>query len=574
MEQVNVRELVDRLSSPQDGLRKKAAFGLQSHIGDPSFADVFIAEGGLVRLRLLVLESNGNTLAYSLTSFSKLLEVDKGWDYVNQELVERVVELVVTHPLVNILRGAMSILVAIVSHSQHGSSSEHIASPLGTFGFRALKPALAVYPEFLEMLVSRLSSADHALCANALQLINSLMRDAMTDESDLEWPKFIRRLQDLGVIKAILMQSSALQDLAHPLLEFQALTKVLLRKWRDVPVDQEKPEHRRALKGLHLASNPEKHDKTDTAPDGGKKSRHNPEKWRRLGFDTESPASEFDDVGFLGMMDLTDYVRRHEDGYQKLLLEQATRPSEQRCPIAKASLAVTLILYDHFEVDKSDVEDAKSYLVLESRSSLEHAFRPLLLQWSRLHTAGLQAFLRLWKSTGAQIDDFEKVEDLVRILIDHVLGQAGRTKDVREVEDELSEVDHSRLRALQMELLEQAYEHAWGHHLRQVREELKHEAFQFVREQRIRCLLRGHWFPRSMEYKSDRGGPVTKQDLKRPSASSWRYMRLSHNRRYLHYADFDTKGEDEPGLEVLHEKCIYPIYLYSFAPYSFLPGEV
>ncbi len=127
---------------------------------------------------------------------------------------------------------------------------------------------------------------------------------------------------------------------------------------------------------------------------------------------------------------------------------------------------MTLILYDHFEVDKSDVEDAKSYLVLESRSSLEHAFRPLLLQWSRLHTASLQAFFRLWNSTGAQIDDFEKVEDLVRILVDHVLGRAPRTKDVREVEDELGEVDHGKLRELQMGLLEQAYEHAWGHHLR------------------------------------------------------------------------------------------------------------
>lgn len=231
------------------------------------------------------------------------------------------VELIVTHPLVNILRGAMSILVAIVSHSSHGSNVERPPES-GPFGFRALKPALAKHPQFLEMLVSRLSSADHALCANALQLINSLMRDAMMDDSDAEWPKFIRRLQDLGVIKAVylLMQSSALQDLAHPLLEFQALTKVLLRKWRDVPVDQEKPEHRRALKGLHLASNPERLDKSETPVTAdGKKSRvHNPEKWRRLGFDTESPASEFDDVGFLGVMDVTDFVRRHEDGYQKV----------------------------------------------------------------------------------------------------------------------------------------------------------------------------------------------------------------------------------------------------------------
>lgn len=127
---------------------------------------------------------------------------------------------------------------------------------------------------------------------------------------------------------------------------------------------------------------------------------------------------------------------------------------------------MTLILYDHFEVDKSDIEDAKSYLALDSRANFDHVFRPLLLQWSRLHTAGLQAFFRLWKSTGAQIDDFEKVEDLVRILIEHVVGQASHTKDIRRVEEELSEVDHLRLRELQMELLERTYENAWGHHLR------------------------------------------------------------------------------------------------------------
>jgi engulfment and cell motility protein 1 len=115
------------------------------------------------------------------------------------------------------------------------------------------------------------------------------------------------------------MQSSALQDLAHPILEFQALTKVLLRKWRDVRVDLERPEHRRALKGLHLASNPERPESKDKEEDARRSRRHNPEKWRRLGFESESPAWEFGDTGFLGMMDLTDYVRKHEDGFQKVL---------------------------------------------------------------------------------------------------------------------------------------------------------------------------------------------------------------------------------------------------------------
>lgn len=110
------------------------------------------------------------------------------------------VELIVTHPLVNILRGAMSILVSIVSHP-HMSSTR--GSYTGPFGFRALKPAIGAHPQFLEMLVSRLSSADHALCANSLQLINSLMRDAITNDANNEWPRFIKRLQDLGVIKAV-----------------------------------------------------------------------------------------------------------------------------------------------------------------------------------------------------------------------------------------------------------------------------------------------------------------------------------------------------------------------------------
>ena len=93
MDSINVSELVERLGSDEDSVRKMAVFKLQSNIGDPSFADIFILEGGLAKLRYLTMHATGNTLAYSLTSFSRLLEVDKGWEYVNQDLVERVCRL-------------------------------------------------------------------------------------------------------------------------------------------------------------------------------------------------------------------------------------------------------------------------------------------------------------------------------------------------------------------------------------------------------------------------------------------------------------------------------------------------
>ena len=90
MENVNVGELVERLASEEDAVRKMAVFKLQTIISDPSFADIFIIKGGLAKLRYLILHASGNTLAYSLTSLSRLLEVDKGWEYINQDLVERV----------------------------------------------------------------------------------------------------------------------------------------------------------------------------------------------------------------------------------------------------------------------------------------------------------------------------------------------------------------------------------------------------------------------------------------------------------------------------------------------------
>jgi hypothetical protein len=86
----NLADLLTSLSKPEDASRKMAAFKLQSLINDPSFAEHFVLAGGLPRLRTLVLESTGNTLAYSLASFARLLEVDQGWEAVSDKVVEKV----------------------------------------------------------------------------------------------------------------------------------------------------------------------------------------------------------------------------------------------------------------------------------------------------------------------------------------------------------------------------------------------------------------------------------------------------------------------------------------------------
>jgi hypothetical protein len=120
---------------------------------------------------------------------------------------------------------------------------------------------------------------------------------------------------------------------------------------------------------------------------------------------------------------------------------------------------------------------------------------------------------------------------------------------VQEIEEELLEFEYSRLRELQMELLELTFEDDWGQHLIQVRDELKHEALQFVKEQRIRCLLQGAWFPRTVQHKNSADDLSSKH-----GGRIWRYVKLSHNRRYLHYSDFDSQRKHEPSLDELSEK--------------------
>lgn len=116
MEDLNPPQLVRDLGSADDAIRKKAAFRLQSLIGDPSFADQFIVEGGLKSLQFLVKNAGGNTLAYTLASFSTILELDQGWEHVDQEVITRVCTL-----------SSMSIALAdLHSDSSSNSSSRNL----------------------------------------------------------------------------------------------------------------------------------------------------------------------------------------------------------------------------------------------------------------------------------------------------------------------------------------------------------------------------------------------------------------------------------------------------------------
>ncbi|KAK4658571.1 hypothetical protein QC762_0029320 [Podospora pseudocomata] len=338
-----------------------AVFKLQSSINDPAFADVFISSGGRVILRRPIMTTGGQHPRLLPPGSLPPVGGRHGLGYIRgcrgggaggEGCGVGGDEPVGEYPArgdeytggewwgINLDRG------------QKGLCRGRL------FGFRALKPAVAVYPQFFELVIQQLQSADHALCANALGLINALVRDAVVNDVASGTVAAGGQKGNGGGRRGRGEDWSFAEEV------------------EEVRVDLERPEHRRALKGLHLASAPDRRhvngvggvwwcrfrrSRGGTAGQSGtvttttttrKTSRkHNPEKWERLGFETESPAAEFETAGVLG--NGFDGLREEERGWvSKLLLEQSTHPLNERCPVARASLAVTMILYDHFEVDK------------------------------------------------------------------------------------------------------------------------------------------------------------------------------------------------------------------------------
>jgi engulfment and cell motility protein 1 len=144
-----------------------------------------------------------------------------------------------------------------------------------------------------------------------------------------------------------------------------------------------------------------------------------------------------------------------------------------------------------------------------------------------------------------------------------VVKRGTRDLEIYDVEKdmEIQGADWKQLRREQMDARERAQEEAWGEPLKLLAERLQREASEFIREQRVSCLLQGDWFDNSAgplavrdgvlkQGNSERDGAVTPTPLdpKRgvlplSHGGRWRYVRLKGDRKTLCWGDFEVKKE-------------------------------
>ncbi|PPQ63811.1 hypothetical protein CVT24_009806 [Panaeolus cyanescens] len=529
----DARELTEKLSNSNDKNMKLTLFSLQKFIREEQFAQEFVKLDGLSDLVEAIYKTNGNTLAYALTAMQNLMELDYGWANLDNNFILRVVQILSSpQSLINVCRPATAILKKLVEADPNTASGPQLASSsrnppsvspgsVNRYGFQVVFEQMRKERGLLETVVNRLGSADTAMAQYSMMLINSLLAHA----SDNRWEEFIAELERLNVRKAVvrLMSLHTIEDLTSCILDFQAnFIRVIYRK-KTTLVDPEVDDtHAEALDAIW------KHCKLDEEVD----QMGQPIKWRILGFDTEDVVQEFSEVGVLGLECLRKFVESNPD-FSKLLLEQLSRPEERRCPIAKASNEVVELLSGHWAIF------APGY-------STSTSFQPFFLDFYKVHSLATQFFIRMWSESGAATGDFTRVVALVHSQVKVALRREN-ARPWHEVEHEFIECEYRAVRDRQMKELELEDDLLSKVPVRNLRAKLYKESYEFVRQQRIQCLLQGAWFVNALPQSSPR------EAVRRPSRP-WRFMRLDTGLKYLHYVDSAIKFPVRNGLEDLPDR--------------------
>ncbi|KAL1733972.1 ELMO/CED-12 family-domain-containing protein [Schizophyllum commune] len=532
------RDIAHKLSERDDKNLKFSLFSLQKHIKEEDFAHEFINSGGVMYLVETIYATHGNTLAYALTAMQNLMELDYGWDTLDEHFIYKVVQILSSpQSLINVCRPATAILKKFVEADpantlSAGSTSSPVVIPPGSvdrYGFTIVFEQMRKQRGLLETVISRLGSADTAMALHSMMLINSLLAHAKEDR----WEEFVTELEKLNIRKAVvrLMASHTMEDLSSSILDFQAnIIRITNRKKMTMVEPGAEPGHAAALKFIWLNSKLEEE----------KDELGQTLKWRKLGFESEDVTAGFHDVGVLGLECLRSFVQSNPE-FSKLVYEQLSRPQERRCPIARASNEVVELLSEHWAIF------APGY-------STSTAFQPFFLDFARVHALATQFFIRMWTESGAATDsnasrdDFNRIVALVRSQIKVALRDEN-TRSWNEVERDFLDSEYRAVRDRQMKELELEDDLLSKVPVRNLKKKLYKESFEFVRQQRIQCLLQGAWFMNGVSV----GSSGSKESSRRP-ARPWRFMRIDNGLRYLHYVDSAVKFPVRAGLEDLPER--------------------
>uniref|UniRef100_A0A8C0ILK7 Engulfment and cell motility 3 n=1 Tax=Chelonoidis abingdonii TaxID=106734 RepID=A0A8C0ILK7_CHEAB len=486
-----------RLTTSPDQEAERLLSGIQSHnldvkadslkklanlSRDITFAQEFINRNGLKQLFLIVEEGNdiGEILAHTLKAFMELMEHDfVSWETLSPAFIKKVVRYVNTAGMdASVQQLSLSILENMV--------------PSSRLLFELVKREVT-----LDRLLTHLQMTNQQLQLKAMALLIALLLNASDAERRVRSPRnIIHASEPMG------------DEMAHYLYVLQSITLNLLERRMRTPMDPYSQEQRELLQFLrHSAFELESEPSAGTVSAERRRSVCVTE-FRKLGFQNYSnPAQDLHRTppGLLALDNMV-YFSRH-------------------CPSAYSRVS-SRETWSHCVLLASGSETAQAFYLMFFGQ--DHFFQELFCICIQLQN-------KTWKEMRATQEDFDKVLQVVREQITRTLSLKPTSLEL--FKTRVNALNYSEiLRLRQTERMHQ--EETLAAPVLELRERLKPELLQLIRQQRLLRLCEGTLF--------------RKISSRRRQDKLW-YCRLSPNHKVLHYGDVE-QGVQSPPIESLPEK--------------------
>uniref|UniRef100_A0A8C1W6U9 Engulfment and cell motility 3 n=1 Tax=Cyprinus carpio TaxID=7962 RepID=A0A8C1W6U9_CYPCA len=477
-------DLYKGIQSSDSGVRCDSLKLLADVSTDITFAQEFISRDGHSLLVKIVEDAHESVfslapliMTHTLSAFMELM--DHGivsWENLSSVFIKKIASFVNAKVLdTSIQQVSLAILESMVLSS----------SSL----FNEVKQEIT-----LERLISHLQVTNQQLQTKAMALLMAMLLAG--GEADRQ--------------NIIHSSSSVGDEMAHYLYVLQTVRLNHLEARMRTPLDSYNQEQRDMLHGLRQAAFEME---SESGLSNERRRSLCAKEFKKLGFSNNSnPGLDLSRCppGLLALDTMAYFASRYPDAYSRFVLENSSREDKHECPFARSSIQLTLILCEILRIGEPPSETGSDY-------------HPIFFAQDRLleelFCICIQLLNKTWKEMRATQEDFDKVAH-------RSVSKAPITNFTEYVTVTVALISLHHMHFLAVFAS------------RELKERLKPELLELIRQQRLNRLCHGTLF--------------RKISSRRRQDKLW-YCRLSPNHKVLHYGDVEEQTET-PSIEALQEK--------------------
>ncbi|CAN7989535.1 unnamed protein product [Ixodes hexagonus] len=512
------KEIIDKLSFASLDEKMIALGVLLGHSSDPVFANDFVGNNGH-RLLLSALEGGlyrGLLLCKVLQCLQELMEHNLiTWDALSGKCLNRILRETNSPGALHALtiEVCLSVLESVVNSSRDAYEVVFAGLPWERYAHFIVEGSISMLKNSVALL-------------NTLFVKGDRNQQLQIEDAISHWN------MKVSIWKKLTKRGNVDIELAQVLYTLQSLLLNAYEEKRRATLDISNPvlmDKLQLLLKFGFCISPEDVDLKQRG------SRRFSTEYTTMGFrHVAAPLKDFMyPTGKFAFENLCYFAENHSTSFTRLVQENVCCSPQHRCPLTLSSIMLSELLCRIFRIGEPVSEQGSFYLMFYSHDRF----------FEEMFSVCMGLVFKTWREMRATTEDIDKVFSIVNEQITRALILNPRSTNIDGFRATFSSLPYSEIaNQLHRESAERKAFESQSTAVKELRESLKDDMMEFVRENRINVLSDGARFPKYN---------VKGQRVK----DRYVYVKLSPNRKVLHYGDCSANCK-HVAIEDLTEKIV------------------